>query len=128
MAAVLEVLGERKEALQTFTRLVKQYPTSPWVPDAYFAIGEYYFDNNDAEMALQAYKTATEFDDAGIYVFALHRLGWCYFNVGERDAAVDCVAEVLALTGQAIESGEAPIGIRRLHLDAMRDEYRWRAE
>ncbi len=119
MAVTLEELGERKEALQTYTKLVKQYQTSRYVPDSYNAIGEYYFDNNNAYKALQAYKKAAAFRDSDIYTFALYKLGWCYYNVGEFDTAIETMKTVISETDRLIESG-ASVGIS-LKEEALKD-------
>ena len=119
MAVTLEEIEERKEALQTYTKLVKQYQTSPYVPDAYNAIGEYYFDNNNAYKALQAYKKAAAFRESSIYTFALYKLGWCYYNVGEFDTAIETMKTVVSETDRMIESG-ADVGIS-LKEEALKD-------
>lgn len=119
MAVTLEEIEERKESLQTYTKLVKQYQTSPWVPDAYNAIGEYYFDNNNAYKALQAYKKAAAFKDSDIYTFALYKLGWCYYNVGEFDTAIETMKTVISETDRLIESGQH-VGIS-LKEEALKD-------
>ncbi len=119
MAVTLEELEERKEGLQTYTKLVKQYQTSPYVPDAYNAIGEYYFDNNNAYKALQAYKKASAFKDSAIYTFALYKLGWCYYNVGEFDTAIETMKSVISETDRLIEQGH-DVGIS-LKDEALKD-------
>jgi len=119
MAVTLEEIDERKEALQTYTKLVKQYQTSPYVPDSYNAIGEYYFDNNNAYKALQAYKKAAAFKESSIYTFALYKLGWCYYNVGEFDTAIETMKTVVAETDRMIEQG-ADVGIS-LKEEALKD-------
>ncbi len=119
MAVTLEEIDERKEALQTYTKLVKQYQTSPYVPDSYNAIGEYYFDNNNAYKALQAYKKAAAFRESTIYTFALYKLGWCYYNVGEFDTAIETMKTVVSETDRMIEQG-VDVGIS-LKEEALKD-------
>jgi len=108
MAMALEAIDERKEALQSHTKLVKEHQTSPYVPDAYNAIGEYYFDNKNMYKALQAYKKSAAFRDSGVYTFALYKAGWCYWNVGEEDRAVATMETVISETDRVVRQGGNP--------------------
>ena len=73
LAFMLNDINEEKDALDMYNKLVKTYPDSGFVPDAYNAIGEYYFGNNNAYKALQAYKRAAAYKDSKIYTFASTR-------------------------------------------------------
>ena len=50
-------LGEKQQALEYYQTLVKNYPQSDFVADAYLAMGEHYFENNNAFKALGIYNT-----------------------------------------------------------------------
>ena len=52
LAFMLNDLGEEKEAVDRYSDLVKTHAESGFVPDAYNAIGEYYFNNNNAFFTL----------------------------------------------------------------------------
>src|SRR5262249_48604156 len=55
LATVLDDLGRKDEAADTFRRLVKVYPDSSFAPDAWLLLGVYYFDTQqDAYKALSA--------------------------------------------------------------------------
>ncbi|RJS19328.1 hypothetical protein DRW03_23575 [Corallococcus sp. H22C18031201] len=86
--------GQDRKALVAFKRLIEKWPQSKYIPDAYFAFGEYYFNNSkgkrpELEKALAAYKKAAEFPESQVYAFALYKQGWCYFNLGDYAAAKD---------------------------------------
>ena len=91
-------LGRQDDAVKQFTKLVKQYPDSAMVPDAFVNIGEYYFENNNAYKALLAYKKATAYRESPKYSFALYKLAWCYYNVGEYGKAIEKMKSVVAYT------------------------------
>ena len=70
---------------------------SSFVPDAYVLIGEYYFEStNNAFGALKAYQKATAFTDSPKYSFAMYKLAWCYYNVGDYGKAIDTMKAVVA--------------------------------
>ncbi|MDY7229814.1 tetratricopeptide repeat protein [Hyalangium rubrum] len=86
--------GQDKKALVAYKRLLEKHPKSKYVPDAYLAFGEYYFNNSkgkrpELERALQAYTKAAEFTESQNYAFALYKQGWCYFNMGDYAQAKD---------------------------------------
>jgi len=118
LAFMLNDVGQEKEALDMYNKLVRTYPESPFVPDSWNAIGEYYFNNNNAFKALQAYKKAAEFPKSRIYTFALYKMGWCYYNVGEYDTAIDTMKDLLTETDRRERDGEGGISLRD---EALRD-------
>jgi tetratricopeptide (TPR) repeat protein len=121
LAYMLNDIGEEKDALEMYNQLVKSYPKSAFIPDAYNAIGEYYFNNNNAYKALQAYKRAAAYKDSKIYTFALYKMAWCYYNVGEFSTAIETMQELVAETDRRIaEAGGAEAGIS-LKDEALRD-------
>ncbi|QRK05160.1 tetratricopeptide repeat protein [Archangium violaceum] len=86
--------GQARKALVAFKRLVEKYPKSKYIPDAYLAFGEYYFNSSkgkraDLEKALAAYKKAAEYPESQVYAFALYKQGWCYFNLADYANAKD---------------------------------------
>lgn len=90
-------LEKYKNALSVYKEMIRAYPDSKWVPDAYLAFGEYYFDKADLDRALMAYKKVSEFPDSEIYPYALYKQAWCYFNLHEWKKAKDKFREVIAL-------------------------------
>jgi TonB family protein len=97
--------GQDLEALVAFKRLVEKYPQSKYIPDAYLAFGEYYFNNSNGkrpelEKALAAYKKAAEYPESQVYAFALYKQGWCYFNLADYPNAKDKWKAVAVLYGE----------------------------
>ena len=110
--------GQQKEALKTCKDLIKNYPTSKYVPDAYLMFGEFYFDHAKIEKALMAYKKVTEFKDSKVYSYALYKTGWCYFNRQEFKRALEqFVAVVKHCDKQKRETGQEP----KLRREALND-------
>jgi tetratricopeptide (TPR) repeat protein len=98
--------GQDKKALVAYKRLLEKYPRSRYVPDAYLALGEYFFTNakgqrKELERALQAYQKAAEFTESRSYLFALYMQGWCHFNLGDYAAAKEHFKKVVLQGEQA---------------------------
>ena len=83
------------DAANAFKKLVKLYPESSYVPDAYVLIGENYFDNDNAYGALRAYLKATGYKDHPKYSFAMYKLAWCYYNVGDYGKGIETMKAVV---------------------------------
>jgi tetratricopeptide (TPR) repeat protein len=78
-----------------YKRLIKDHPTSRFIPDAYFAFGEYYFDHKDLENALAFYEKVMEHEDSPLAGYALYKKGWCHYNLGEFKQALGIFVAVI---------------------------------
>jgi tetratricopeptide (TPR) repeat protein len=105
LASALQDTDRRDEAVKEFTKLVRNYPQSAFTPDAYVMIGEYYFDNNNAYKALLAYQKATKYKNSPKYAFALYKLAWCQYNVGEYGKGIDTMKAVVSYSMTAQDAG-----------------------
>jgi tetratricopeptide (TPR) repeat protein len=65
-----------KEATAIYLRLVKEYPSSKFIPDVYVALGDQAFDVNDIENAAAYYERATKFPRSWAYTYALYKSGF----------------------------------------------------
>lgn len=111
LAFNLMELGEKQQGLDYYNTLVKTFPNSEFVPDSYLAIGEYWFDNNNAFKALSNYLKASTYQESRSYIFALYKLAWCYYNVGENAKAIESMKQVITSSGD-----EGAPGANRLSL------------
>ena len=61
LAAELTAAKKDAEAREFLLRLIKDYPRSRYVPDAYLAFAELYFDRGEVDSALRFYEKVEEF-------------------------------------------------------------------
>ena len=112
------------DGAELFKRIIKDYPATEWVAQAWFMVGEYYFNSaNDANQALKAYIKAAETPNSPIYGFALYKQGWCYINVAEWKLALQRFTEVV----QVSEDKNQPIDDRArvsMRKEALKDYVR----
>ncbi len=92
--------GKEKEAVTVYQKLLKDYPKSRYTPDAWVAVGQYYFDSSKAKKellnnALEAFKSAATFTDNKVYGYALYMQGWCYYNLGDFTKAQEMYKSVI---------------------------------
>jgi TolA-binding protein len=94
--------GKRKEALAAYKLLVTRHERSRYVPDAWMAFGEHYFDsaekgnrNESLGNALKAYQRAASFTESTVYGYALYKQAWVYYNLGRWNEALDLFRAVV---------------------------------
>jgi tetratricopeptide (TPR) repeat protein len=87
---------ERPDAARTFwKRLVKDYPTSRYVPDGLLAFGDDAFERRDLPNALAFYQKVMSYSDSPLAEYARYKTGWCYFNLGDFKQALEVFVTVI---------------------------------
>ena len=128
LANALQDTEQKDEAVKQYLALVKTYPDSQYVPDAYVQIGEYYFDANNAYKALLAYQKATFYKDSPKYAFAMYKLAWCQYNVGDYDKAIETMKAVVAFSMTPQADGNRDKSKITLQDEALKDLVRFFAD
>src|SRR5713101_7303014 len=112
--------GNKQEAIQNYNTLIKQYPQSKFVPDAYVQMGEHFFTAHDLTRARAAFEKAASFKLPKLYPFAVYKLAWCDYNAGEYQDSIDKFKEVIAYSERQAESPGASDRIQ-LKSEALKD-------
>jgi TolA-binding protein len=60
--------------------MIKSHPKSPLIPDAWLAMGEFYFDKHNIKDARESYQQVMNFKSHRAYPYAVYKLGWCFYN------------------------------------------------
>lgn len=96
MAYEHELGADHAGARKVYYELIRKAPTSPWVPRAYLAFGELFFqeaqgDPDKWELALQAYRKVLEYPapDNKVYGYARYKLAYVHWNREELPEALD---------------------------------------
>jgi TolA-binding protein len=103
-------LGQAKyddQARTIFHRLIKDYPNSRFIPDAYMSFAEYYFKKeNDLAKAEKFYDKVLEFPKARVYVYALYMKGWVYYNQARPQDSLETWFKVAQITQNDKKQGQ----------------------
>jgi len=110
-------LGEFKKGASYYTRLATEYPRSPYVGEANFSIGEYYFDEEKWDQALDAYKKVIKNKNASTFGIALYKAAWCLHRKGKSNEGLKFL-EVLIRLGA---DSNKKINLAKLDGEARRD-------
>ena len=97
LGANLMEVGKRDEALDIFRRLIADYPKSKFVPNVLLAFGDYYFDKDDMQSALKAYKRVRKYPKSSVHGYARYKEAWCHFNLEGKEKALDTFLETMAI-------------------------------
>jgi len=94
--------NRRKEALDAYKILITRFPKSKYVPDAWMAFGEHYFDSAEKgnrreslRKALETYKRAAGYTESSVYGYALYKQAWVHYNLGDWNEALDLFKAVI---------------------------------
>ena len=80
LAYTLQQAGRKPDAFKVYQRLTKDYPQSKFIPDAYLAIADQFFTDNNLDEAEKFYDKVLKFPKAPVYAYALYKKGWVYYN------------------------------------------------
>ncbi len=98
LAYLLTQVKKEDAARKYFKVLIKDYPKSKFIADAFLSFGEFYFEQKDLEKALTFYDKVLTFPESRVYGFALYKEGWCYYNLGDFKGALTVFVKVVELT------------------------------
>src|SRR4029077_14908059 len=82
LAYLLTSVKKEDQAREFFLRLIKDYPNSKYIPDAYLSFAEFYFEKGEMDAALKFYEKVEQFPKSSVYPYAVYKKGWCYVNLG----------------------------------------------
>ena len=102
-------LAQKDRAIATFKKLTQRYPKSEFIPDAFLALGEFFFDNKKIDDAIENYTRATKYPDAKNWGYAKYKLAWSYMNKGDYKTAIAHFQDVVKFSlqpGQNLEYKE----------------------
>ncbi len=72
-----------------FHKLIKDYPNSKYIPQAYLSFADYFFEKNMLEEAGNFYDKVLQFPTSSVYLFALYKKGWVYLNEDRPQEALE---------------------------------------
>jgi cellulose synthase operon protein C len=118
-------IGDLKKGTAYYNRLTKEYPRSTYVIEGHFALGEYYFENEQWKNAQENYRHVIANKKHRLYSFSLYKSAWCFYRTGHASDALKSM-EVLIRTGkqqnlEAQAAGRRSINKNRLESEGLRD-------
>jgi TolA-binding protein len=97
---------------KVFLALIKKYPTSSWVPEAWLLVGEYHFDLGDYTQAIASYEKALDTKDSGYFGILLYKLAWSYFQNYNYPVAIGTFKRLIEYVDNAEKPDARAVAIR----------------
>jgi tetratricopeptide (TPR) repeat protein len=97
LAYGLQHSGQMELAAKAYGRLVKDFPNSKFVPNAYVAIADQYFTEDNLSDAERFYDKVLKFPKHEVYPYALYKKGWVNFNQAREKESFTAWVEVVGL-------------------------------
>ncbi len=113
LAFLLTSVKKEDQAREFLHRLIKDYPNSKYIPDAYLSFAEYYFDKGEMDNALKFYEKVEQFPKSAVYPYAVYKKGWCYVNQGDYKTALETFVSVVRM------STEGKINVSKAQKEAL---------
>ncbi|MFH1132814.1 MAG: tetratricopeptide repeat protein, partial [Pseudomonadota bacterium] len=95
VADMLNQADRRDKARMFFGKLIRNYPQSKYIPDAYLSFAEYYFNDGKVPDALRLYEQVGKYTDSPIYGYAIYKQGWCHLNLQNHKRALELFVDVI---------------------------------
>ena len=112
------LLGEVEEKVTLLTRLINQYPKSPYVDDAYFEIANTHFVAGQFAQARQEFLALNEaFPKSPYYRLSLLKIGLIHYNQQEDDQAMRYFTQIVQQYPYSVEAREALGSVRNIYTD-----------
>ena len=112
LAALLTSVKKDDQAREYFHRLIKDHPTSRYIPDAYLAFAEHAFEAGEMDAALKFYEKVEQFPKSSVFPYAAYKKGWCYVNLGDHKTALETFVGVVRLT----QTGKGAVDRKQLEV------------
>lgn len=88
MALCYSEQGETELAAANFQKVADLTNDAIMADEAYFRLGEYYFDQREYKSTIDFYSRLLHGWDSPFFDMALYKLGWAYYNINDFDKAI----------------------------------------
>ena len=90
--------GKVGESIKYFQTILDKYPRSRYIADAWMAIGEFrFYEQQNYKSSLEAYEKVLQHPKSQLYDLALFKTAWCYWKLGDTTKSALRFKDVLDL-------------------------------
>ena len=100
--------GKVGDSIKYFQTLLDKYPRSRYIADAWMAIAEYrFYEQQNYRSSLEAYEKVLQHPKSQLYDLALFKTAWCYWKLGDTNKSAMRFKDVLDLAKKKAGRSEA---------------------
>jgi len=89
MAHEYRELNQLDEMVKHYREIIKKYPKSPYVPEAYLLLGDHFIQKQDLDTAKKHYLSVLDHPESPAIAIARYKLAWCHINRAEFKEAIE---------------------------------------
>lgn len=125
--AIIEgLMDEPYDKILTLKEITSKYPTSEYVDDAYYQLGETYLSNDNTDNAYNAYNDLVQkHNKSPLRNASLIKLGLIAYNKGDLNSAIAHYKGVMSSNPTSKDAESALLGLREIYINDLGtpDEY-----
>src|SRR3954469_16134844 len=100
--------GKTGDSIKYFQTILDKYPRSRYIADAWMAIAEYrFYEQQNYRSSLEAYEKVLAHPKSQLYDLALFKTAWCYWKLGDTNKSALRFKDVLDLAKKKAGRTEA---------------------
>ncbi|MBK8168913.1 MAG: tetratricopeptide repeat protein [Sandaracinaceae bacterium] len=105
----LEEMRQFDRARQVYYRLIKGFPQSRFIPNAYLSFAEYFFGQSQMAESLQFYQKVTEIPSERnpVYGYAIYKQAWVQYNLQDFRASLQRFVDTIEFATANPEATDA---------------------
>ena len=93
--------GNKEKAKEYFEQLITDSNNSQFLEESHFRLGEYYFEQQIYEKAIDYYNRLLKSWRSPYFNMAIYKLGWSYYNIGSFSEAISTFIYLIEDINQA---------------------------
>ena len=97
LAFSLDEMKQPDKAREVYYELIKRFPESRFIPNAYLSFAEHFFAESDMQSASRFYAKVVETppERNAVYGYALYKQAWCRYNVEDYKGSLERFVDVI---------------------------------
>ncbi len=112
-------IGNEARGESYYKELTQRFSSSVYVDESHFALGEYYFEKEKWNDAIEEYGRLIAKKSARLYTFSLYKTAWVQYRQGKYNLAVDNLEKVIRLGDSNVAAAE---GIKEVNTIRLKEE------
>lgn len=113
-------VGQYKQSITLYNRLISKFPTSPLISDGTLALGELLYEQGNFKEALEHFLNVEKFPNSRVYSYGMYKAAWTYYNLHESENGIKKLVAVVK-SNPPLQDGEVPTNRHNLRHEALRD-------
>ncbi len=114
-------LNDPKRGEKYYTELAERFPKSSFVDEASFALGEYYFENENWKEAYKRYAPVIKNTKHSLNAMATYKGAWCLYRLGRSQEALKYMEHIIQMNKVATDRDSRKQLKAKLEVEALRD-------